>query len=552
MTIIQHKKKIEHIYPAFLFLILCICVLDFASPKNMYGLQIPQAATLHWGELREKIQTLNPLEKGTDEERFLQQLIYGEPLFYYDPYYDRISNGIVEYFSILSRDSLIWILSIKEGITFHDNTSLTSEDIKFSINVYKQYVSENNLPYNLQLDKLKEIQIVSPGFFQIYLHKTVEDLSLMLADISILSGQYYQGETYAQTIQNISDKQPHGCGPYMVRSFYSDSLIILDRHPFYYQGAPEFERINLKLYATSNQIKSDFGTGELDFIQINDLQDLREISRADTNFQTIRVPTQFSTMYCINFNNNDPILSFEYNREALNMAFYKNIYHMSNSQFNVRSKAFGPLPESSWAFFKDLEKSEYNPVRAKDELRRRGWRDSDGDGIIENQGMRFSLELIYPERNKYLEKLIQYIRLDLNKVGIAIEPVPLSYSELSERISKKDFQMALDYFQYYPKDIIRTFYDFFCYTGSTFSRSRLGADDAQAIRQLERAAGFQRQENAEAIFELIQNLYRNSYTSNVLSYKHHQYFAINSRTVENFMRGNRLLSPAFWKPVNSR
>jgi len=552
MTITLHKKKIKHIYPVLLFLVLCICVFDFASPKLMYGLQTPQVVTLHWGELREKIQTLNPLEKGTDEERFLQQLIYGEPLFYYDPYNKQIMGGIIENWNIFSPDSLLWILSIKEGIVFHDNNPLTSEDIKFSIDVYKQYASENNLPYNLQLDKLKEIQIVSPGFFQIYLHKTVEDLSLMLADIPILSREYYQDETYKQTIQNISGKQQHGYGPFKVRSFFSDSLIILDRHSSYYQGAPEFEQINLKLYATSNQIKSDFGTGELDFIQINDFHDMREISKADTNFQIIQVPTQFPTMYCINFNSDDQILASKYNREALNMAFSKNLYHMSNSQFDVRSKAFGPLPESSWAFFKDLEKPGYSPIRAKDELRRRGWRDSDGDGIIEKQGMKFSLELLYPERDKYFEKLIQYIRLDLNKVGIAIEPVPLSYSELSERIRKKDFQMALDHFQYYPKDIIRSFYDFFCYTGSTSYRNRLGADDAQAIRQLERAARMQRKENAEAIFELIQDLYRKSYTCNVLSYKHHQYFAINSRTVKNFMRGNRFLSPAFWKPVKSR
>ena len=539
----------KNIYPALLFLVLCICAFHTAFPERVYGLQTPQRATLHWGELHEKIQTLNPLEKGTNEERYLQELIYGEPLFYYDSYNERVNNGIVENFGIFSPDSLIWILSIKEGITFHDNTSLTSEDIKFSINLYKQYTSKNNISYNLQLDRLQEIQIVSPGFFEIYLHDNVEDLSLMLADIPILSLKYYGGETYEQTIQNVSDKQPCGYGAFKVISFYRDSLIILDRHFSYHQGAPEFERINLKLFSTSDQIKSDFGTGKLDFIQINDFRDRREISKADTNFLIISVPTKFSTMYCINFNSDDPILTDENVREALNMALSKNLYHMSNPQFNVRSNAFGPLPESSWAFFKDLEKSGYNPVGAKDELRRRGWKDSDGDGIIEKQEKNLSLELLYPERDKYIEKLIQYIRLDLNKVGVEIEPLSLSYSELSERIRKKDFQMALDHFQYYPKDIIRTFYDFFCYTGSTFSRSRLGADDAQAIRQLGRAARYKHQEDAEEIFKLIQDLYRKSYTCNALSYQHHQYFAVNRRNVNNFMRGNRLLSPASWKPV---
>ena len=294
MSISKHKKKT--IFPVLLIIVLCICAFYTAFPERVYGFQTPQRATLYWGEVHEKIQTLNPLEKGTNEERYLQELIYGEPLFYYDSNNDRINNGIIENFNIFSQDSLIWILSIKEGITFHDNTFLTSEDIKFSINLYKQYTSKNNISYNLQLDRLKEIQIVSPGFFEIYLHDNVEDLSLMLADIPILSFKYYGGETYEQTIQNVSDKQPCGYGAFKVISFYRDSLIILDRHFSYHQGAPEFERINLKLFSTSDQIKSDFGTGKLDFIQINDFRDRREISKADTNFLIISVPTKFSTM----------------------------------------------------------------------------------------------------------------------------------------------------------------------------------------------------------------------------------------------------------------
>ena len=547
-----HKKKIPFISTSAFSAVLCICIFVCIPPYSIFAYQIQRNVTLNWGELHERIQSFNPLNQQTDEEQHLQRLIYGDPLFYYDPYDERINPGIIERWTSFS-DARIVVLVIKDDIVFHDNTPLKPEDVEFSINLYKEYTSKNNLPYNLQLDKLKEITVRGPRIFELELHDPIENLPLMLADIPILSRDYYRGETYGKTVQNIEEKRPFGFGPFSVSSLSSGSRQIrLDRHSSFYKGSPEFEHINLRLYDTSDQTKSDFITGKLDFIQINTMLDKHEISSTDTLFYVVRAPTKFMTMFTISQNSTVPILASKDIREAISMVFNKKRYPMSSSQYDVRSQAFSPLPESSWAFFQDLPRVTYNPAVAKRRLHRIGWNDSDRDGIIERNRRQFSLELLYPKRDKYLESLIQYVRVNLSEVGISIEAAPVRYEELSQRIEQKNFELALDYFRYYPMDVVRTFYDFFRFGSSAIRRNSLGVYDAQAIRQLRRAAIMPKTRDAKAIFHRLQYLNSRSYTNIILTYQHHKVFAVNAGKVTGFMNHNRFVSIEFWKPVKNR
>ena len=546
MPLDRQNHPVHHLFTLAFFISVCINAGLLLIPQHVYSYQ-EERATFNWGELQERIQNLNPLKRSTNEERSIHRLIYGDPLYYYNPYDVQINNGIIE------RESLFpnlnrWILVIKSNIFFHDGSRLRSDDIKFSIELYKEYVSRNNLSYNLQLDKIKEIMIQGDSAFEIELSEQVENFRLMLADIPVLSQEYYRGETYEQTIENLANKRPFGYGPFMISNFIPGNRIVLVRHFNYFGGAPEFEQINILLYSSSDQIKSDFITGDLDFIQINSVNDKKEVSRADTTFRIVQVPTQYMKMYTITLNGSDPILSAENVRKLVNMLYNKNRYPLSSPQYDVRSKAFGPLPETSLAFFDDLNKQNWNPVAARRDLDRLGWKVSDSDGILGRNERKFIMELIYPERDIYIEELARHIRLSLGEIGVSVSVTPLPDTINEMRIKQNDFQISLDSFVYYPMDVLRTFYDFFNLNNAEIKRNRFGGYDAEAVRQLRRASRVPNQTNAKAIFHRLQDLYKDAFTTNVLSYQHHRIFAINSRIVTNFMRDNRLLPIALWIP----
>jgi len=533
------------------FISLTVSILFFIGigiSGLLYAFQLHGITVLYWGELRGKIQTLNPFSAQTIEEKMLNQLIFGEPLFQYDPYEQKILPGIVENFAAFSPDSLTWIIRFKDTIIFHNNIPLTPEDICFSIELYRRFSTEMYQSYNPQLDKIKEITTAGPRIVEITLRDKIDNLPLLLADIPIISQSYFDGGKFAQTIKNLNEKRPVGFGPFQVITFSEDS-ILLERYPKYYAGTPEFDRICVKLYEKPDILRSDFIKDKLDCIQINEFSDFREISRADTSFSLISVPAPFYTVYSLVLNINSPLLSSDKIRKAIKTALNKSLYPISNVQFNVRSVAYGPLPETSWAFFKKMLEPVYNPLDSKDELYRQGWIDENGDGILDQGGKPFTLELIYPENDIYLKSLIYYIRFDLNEVGINIVPKPLPPAVHKERVAVKDFQLAIDQSYCYQLDAVRTFFDFFRFFNSVIGRNVPPISEASYTLQLRRIAQIPNQKSAEAIFYRLQDLYLQSNVSIALTYQHHYYYAINKRHILNFIKGNRLAPVILWKPV---
>ncbi|MFC1565267.1 hypothetical protein ACFL6G_10045, partial [candidate division KSB1 bacterium] len=175
-----------------------------------------------------------------------------------------------------------------------------------------------------------------------------------------------------------------------------------------------------------------------------------------------------------------------------------------------------------------------------------------GDGILEKNNINFSLELILPDNDYYLEVLARRIELDLGEIGLQIRLIKVSPEDLRSRIRQNDFELALDHSVFYPLDLVRTFYNFFDMNNNIIQRNRVGQYDSEAVRSLNRTAQFLIQDDAVEIFRRLQDIYRETSTSEYLTYQHHQYYAINTRVISDFAPLNILISPGLWKPAADR
>ena len=88
----------------------------------------------------------------------------------------------------------------------------------------------------------------------------------------------------------------------------------------------------------------------------------------------------------------------------------------------------------------DLPRYDYNPEEAKRLLASLGWKDRDGDGVLEDLGghpIRFTLKT--NSSSKVRVAMCNFIRDDLAKVGIQCDPTPVETNTLSTNI-RLDFQ----------------------------------------------------------------------------------------------------------------
>lgn len=97
------------------------------------------------------------------------------------------------------------------------------------------------------------------------------------------------------------------------------------------------------------------------------------------------------------------------------------------------------IPESpvSWNYPKDADIPvfEYDPEKAKKMLKEAGWEDTDGDGILDKDGKKFSFTIKTNQGNKVREDAAVVIQQQLKEVGIEAKPQIVEFSALIEQTS---------------------------------------------------------------------------------------------------------------------
>ena len=85
-----------------------------------------------------------------------------------------------------------------------------------------------------------------------------------------------------------------------------------------------------------------------------------------------------------------------------------------------------PAPRPRRAWFGGLAPSpvEFDPKRASRILAGRGWKDSDGDGVLDRNGVALAFNLIVPSSSESRMQLALIIQDQLKRLGVRVEVVP--------------------------------------------------------------------------------------------------------------------------------
>jgi peptide/nickel transport system substrate-binding protein len=86
-----------------------------------------------------------------------------------------------------------------------------------------------------------------------------------------------------------------------------------------------------------------------------------------------------------------------------------------------------------------LRTPEYNPIKAKEILKKNGWEDRDGDGIIENGNVDFSFDLFTNTGNPRRNYVATIVKNYLGAVGIDVNIQLLETGAFVEGLMKRDY-----------------------------------------------------------------------------------------------------------------
>jgi peptide/nickel transport system substrate-binding protein len=111
--------------------------------------------------------------------------------------------------------------------------------------------------------------------------------------------------------------------------------------------------------------------------------------------------------------------------------------------FGYARVAAGPIPSDTWARDRALAPWPYDPARARQLLAGAGFRDADGDGVVERAGRPLRFELTTNAGNRVRADALVMIQEQLARVGVAVVPRTLELQALTERNLAGEFDATL-------------------------------------------------------------------------------------------------------------
>ena len=111
-----------------------------------------------------------------------------------------ISNfvpGLAESWEV-SDDGLVWTFKIREGVTFHDGTPLTAEEVAWSLNWTLENEPET---FSFYLANFEEVVALDDTTLQVTLSNPVGNMEYLLMYVWILPQSVWEGMTSDETME---------------------------------------------------------------------------------------------------------------------------------------------------------------------------------------------------------------------------------------------------------------------------------------------------------------------------------------------------------------
>ena len=99
----------------------------------------------------------------------------------------------------------------------------------------------------------------------------------------------------------------------------------------------------------------------------------------------------------------------------------------------------GPFFVDSQANDPSIEPYDFDVEKAKKMLADAGWKDTDGDGVLDKDGKPFVFTVIYANSSTTDQKLLPILKEDFARAGVKLEILSLEWSVMLERIDKRQF-----------------------------------------------------------------------------------------------------------------
>lgn len=319
---------------------------------------------------------------------------------------------------------------LRPGIRWHDGKELTAHDVEFT---YRLMIDPNTpTAYSSNFKMVKDFNVTDKYTFEISYEKPfAKALSTWTCDI--LPKHILEKENLLKTSQS---RKPVGSGPYKLESWVEGQEIKLAVNPDYFEGRPHIDEVVYRIIPDQATTFLELKSGALDMMSLSPQQYLHQTNGGDWDKDWNKYQYPAFVYTYLGYNLKHPLFSDKRIRVALAHALNKEEL-VKGVLLGMGKPTIGPYLPDSWVYNQKIKDYSYDPEKAKQLLAEAGWRDTDGDGILDKDGRPFRFTIMTNQGNDLRMKTATIIQYRLKKIGIDVSIRSIEWAAFVNDFIKK-------------------------------------------------------------------------------------------------------------------
>jgi peptide/nickel transport system substrate-binding protein len=392
------------------------------------SLAIPSQGCLRGGSSHElvmmiekRIPTFDPRVSSDSAAERMRQLIFNG-LTRKNEKFDPVPD-LAERFES-SPDYKTFTFHLRPNVKFHNGELLSAADVKYTFQTMLAtgFTSDKKAEFIRELASIELGETDRVVIFRC--HNSFPGFPNAIVPVGIIP----EGTTEQQA------KRPIGTGPFKFDSYTEDQEVVLSAYKDYFDGAPSFSKLRVKIIPDNSTRESELRKGSVD-LAINadfDPVTVESLKKAE-GLKVEMIDGTNNTHLGVNLQ--DPILKDQRVRQALSFAIDREaiIRDVLLGQARVASSI---LPTSQWAYEPEAEKYPDDPDRAKQLLDEAGRKETGGQPRMK---LVLKTSTISVSR-----KIGEAMQEQLRRIGVALDLQPLERQKLTQDMLDGNFQLCLN------------------------------------------------------------------------------------------------------------
>ena len=185
----------------------------------------------------------------------------------------RFVPGIVESWAMV--EPLVWELRLRHGVTFHDGSPFTAEDVAFSI-ARVPSIENNPGPYTSNLRTIERVEVVDPYTVRLHTDRTNPVLPGQLTNIFVVSKRAAEN---ASTADFNNGRAAIGTGPFRLQEARGREGMAVLRNDAFWGDKAAYQRVDIRVIGNDASRLAALLSGDVDIIESVPPADVERLQR---------------------------------------------------------------------------------------------------------------------------------------------------------------------------------------------------------------------------------------------------------------------------------